>query len=56
MTGARRSGSPARSSECSTGEPLIDTILKDVHQELGGHLQPDDLTLLTANVVGQVNR
>jgi hypothetical protein len=31
---------------------LLDSILDDVHRELTGHLQPDDLTLLTASVVG----
>jgi len=38
------------------GAALLDTILADVHQELGGQPQPDDLTLLTGNVVGPVNR
>lgn len=33
------------------GATLLDTILVDVHRELAGHLQPDDLTLLTARVV-----
>jgi sigma-B regulation protein RsbU (phosphoserine phosphatase) len=33
------------------GGTLLDTILADVHRELAGHLQPDDLTLLTASVV-----
>jgi phosphoserine phosphatase RsbU/P len=32
------------------GAALVDTILADVHQELAGRLQPDDLTLLTASV------
>ena len=32
------------------GAPLLDTILDDVHRELDGQLQPDDLTLLTAKV------
>jgi sigma-B regulation protein RsbU (phosphoserine phosphatase) len=34
------------------GARLLDTILADVHHELAGQLQPDDLTLLTASVVG----
>jgi phosphoserine phosphatase RsbU/P len=33
------------------GAALLDTILADVHRELAGQLQPDDLTLLTASVV-----
>jgi len=32
------------------GATLLDTILGDVHRELAGQLQPDDLTLLTASV------
>ena len=32
------------------GAPLLDAILADVHQELAGRPQPDDLTLLTASV------
>jgi sigma-B regulation protein RsbU (phosphoserine phosphatase) len=32
------------------GAALVDTILADVHRELAGQLQPDDLTLLTANM------
>jgi phosphoserine phosphatase RsbU/P len=32
------------------GAALVDTILADVHHELAGRLQPDDLTLLTASV------
>jgi serine phosphatase RsbU (regulator of sigma subunit) len=32
------------------GATLLDTILADVDQELAGHPQPDDLTLLTASV------
>ena len=32
------------------GAPLLDAILADVHQELAGRPQPDDLTLLTATV------
>lgn len=38
------------------GAPLLDTILADVHHELAGRPQPDDLTLLTANVLGQTGR
>jgi sigma-B regulation protein RsbU (phosphoserine phosphatase) len=34
------------------GSRLLDTILADVHQALSGQLQQDDLTLLTAHVVG----
>jgi phosphoserine phosphatase RsbU/P len=34
------------------GAPLLDTILADVHHELAGRPQPDDLTLLTASVLG----
>jgi serine phosphatase RsbU (regulator of sigma subunit) len=34
------------------GATLLDTILDDVHRELAGQVQPDDLTLLTASVVG----
>jgi phosphoserine phosphatase RsbU/P len=33
------------------GAPLLDTILSEVHSEMAGRLQPDDLTLLTATVV-----
>jgi sigma-B regulation protein RsbU (phosphoserine phosphatase) len=32
------------------GASLLDAILHDVHQELGGQAQPDDLTLLTASL------
>ena len=35
---------------------LLDVLLSDVHDELAGHAQPDDLTLLTANVLGAVDR
>jgi sigma-B regulation protein RsbU (phosphoserine phosphatase) len=38
------------------GAPLLDTILADVHHELAGQLQADDLTLLTASVVGPISR
>jgi sigma-B regulation protein RsbU (phosphoserine phosphatase) len=34
------------------GAMLLDTILADVHHELAGRPQPDDLTLLTARVLG----
>jgi phosphoserine phosphatase RsbU/P len=34
------------------GAPLLDTILADVHHQLAGRPQPDDLTLLTARVLG----
>ena len=33
------------------GAALVDTILADVNRELAGRLQPDDLTLLTANII-----
>jgi sigma-B regulation protein RsbU (phosphoserine phosphatase) len=33
------------------GAPLLDAILADVHHELAGQPQPDDLTLLTASVL-----
>jgi sigma-B regulation protein RsbU (phosphoserine phosphatase) len=38
------------------GAALLDTILAEVHHELGGQLQPDDLTLLTANLVDPIAR
>jgi serine phosphatase RsbU (regulator of sigma subunit) len=38
------------------GAPLLDTILADVHRELAGQLQTDDLTLLTASMVGPIDR
>jgi hypothetical protein len=34
------------------GAPLLDAILADVQQELARQPQPDDLTLLTARVLG----
>jgi phosphoserine phosphatase RsbU/P len=34
------------------GASLLDAILADVHHELAGRPQPDDLTLLTARVLG----
>jgi len=34
------------------GATLLDTILADVHHQLAGRPQPDDLTLLTARVLG----
>jgi serine phosphatase RsbU (regulator of sigma subunit) len=34
------------------GAPLLDTILADVHHQLAGRPQPDDLTLLTAKILG----
>ena len=37
------------------GAPLLDTILADVHHQLAGQPQPDDLTLLTARVLGPKN-
>ena len=36
------------------GAFLLDTILGEVHGEMAGRLQPDDLTLLTATVVGPI--
>jgi len=38
------------------GATLLDTILADVHRELAGQLQPDDLTLLTASIVASMTR
>jgi sigma-B regulation protein RsbU (phosphoserine phosphatase) len=38
------------------GAPLLDAILGAVHHALAGQPQPDDLTLLTARVVGPNNR
>jgi serine phosphatase RsbU (regulator of sigma subunit) len=35
----------------SGGAALVDAILGEVHGEIGGRLQPDDLTLLTATIV-----
>jgi phosphoserine phosphatase RsbU/P len=34
------------------GAPLLDTILADVHHQRAGRPQPDDLTLLTAKILG----
>ena len=34
------------------GAPLLDAILAEVHRELAGQQQPDDLTLLTASLIG----
>ena len=36
------------------GAPLLDAILAEVHHELAGRPQPDDLTLLTASVLGPI--
>jgi hypothetical protein len=33
------------------GSSLLDAILADVHHELAGRPQPDDVTLLTASVL-----
>lgn len=38
------------------GAPLLDAILADIHHELAGRPQPDDLTLLTASMLGPINR
>jgi serine phosphatase RsbU (regulator of sigma subunit) len=38
------------------GGALLDAILAEIHQDLGGRPQPDDLTLLTASVVGPIRR
>jgi serine phosphatase RsbU (regulator of sigma subunit) len=38
------------------GAPLLDGILADVHHQLAGQPQPDDLTLLTARVLGPSGR
>ena len=35
------------------GGALLDAIVADIH-ELGGRTQPDDLTLLTASVLGPI--
>jgi phosphoserine phosphatase RsbU/P len=45
---ARLTGAIGRAS--AGGAALLDEILTDVHRELAGGLQPDDLTLLTASV------
>lgn len=34
------------------GAALLEAIFDDVHRELAGQVQPDDLTLLTASIVG----
>jgi phosphoserine phosphatase RsbU/P len=47
LTGAIR-----RASE--GGVALVDAILEEVHQKLVGLPQPDDLTLLTASVLGSI--
>lgn len=36
------------------GAPLLDSILAEVHDELTGRSQPDDLTLVTASVLGPI--
>jgi serine phosphatase RsbU (regulator of sigma subunit) len=36
------------------GASLLDAILADVHRDLAGRPQPDDLTLLTARVLAHV--
>ena len=38
------------------GGPLLEAILADVHRELGGRPQPDDVTLLTASVLSPSRR
>jgi sigma-B regulation protein RsbU (phosphoserine phosphatase) len=38
------------------GAPLLETILGDVFHELAGQLQADDLTLLTASLIGPTDR
>jgi len=38
------------------GAPLLETILGDVFHELAGQLQADDLTLLTASMIGPTDR
>jgi sigma-B regulation protein RsbU (phosphoserine phosphatase) len=38
------------------GSLLLDTILAEIHAELGGSPQPDDLTLLTASVLAPDER
>ena len=39
--------------ETAGGMPLLDAILAEVHQKLGGSPQPDDLTLMTAHLIPQ---
>jgi len=51
---ARLTSAIERASE--GGASLLDTILTDVSGELVERVQPDDLTLLTANVVGSMGR
>ena len=38
------------------GATLLDRILAEVHHELAGQVQTDDLTLLTASVVAPIHR
>ena len=38
------------------GASLLDAILADVQRDLAGRPQPDDLTLLTATVLGRPER
>jgi len=40
-------------SDSAGGTPLVDAILAEVQRELAGQPQPDDLTLLTARVLGE---
>ncbi len=49
----RFTGTIERASE--GGAPLLDAILADIHHELAGRPQPDDLTLLTASVLSPIN-
>ena len=35
------------------GAPLLDAMMADVHRNLAERAQPDDLTLLTATVLGR---
>jgi serine phosphatase RsbU (regulator of sigma subunit) len=39
----------------ASGASLLDAILADVHHDLAGRPQPDDLTLMTARVLAQVS-
>jgi serine phosphatase RsbU (regulator of sigma subunit) len=46
---ARFTSAIERASE--GGGPLLDAILADIHDQLAGRPQPDDVTLLTATVL-----
>jgi serine phosphatase RsbU (regulator of sigma subunit) len=38
------------------GGPLLDTFLAEIQQELAGQPQADDVTLLTARLLGPANQ